>query len=265
MFRKIIKYFSSLEMFVKFQYGLRRRILDTYNKLMYKKIVRTLNNLPKCETSIDEFTNRIPQILEIPSFNNDADYNRHTEVAIVNQANKAIDGIFNLLGSGDIELNPILWHTDFKVGYKWNPGTFYRNYVQEGIDSDSDVKVPRELSRCHHLIKLGLAYRLTNDEKYAATCISQISDWIQNNPLMYSINWGCTMDVAIRAVNWIWALGLVAGSKTLDKEKLEKIRGSLYQHGWFIFRNPEKAPFNNHNHYLSDLAGQIHLGLFSKA
>ena len=53
----------------------------------------------------------------------------------------------------------------------------------------------------------------------------------------------------------------ISGSKTLNKEKLEKIRGSLYQHGWFIFRNPEKEPFNNHNHYLADLAGQIHLGL----
>ena len=173
MFRKIIKYFSSLEMFVKFQYGLRRRILDTYNKLMYKKIVRTLNNLPKCETSIDEFTNRIPQILEIPSFNNDVDYNRHTEVAIVNQANKAIDGIFNLLGSGDIELNPIEWHTDFKTGFKWPPGYFTEIY-QEDIDSDSDVKVPRELSRCHHLLKLGLGIQITNNEKYAATCVSQI-------------------------------------------------------------------------------------------
>ena len=118
-------------------------------------------------------------------------------------------GYITLLGSGDVELNPIDWHTDFKTGFKWSPGTFYKKYMQEDIDTDSDVKVPRELSRAHHLLKLGLAYRLTNDQKYADVCVAQMKNWIDENPLMYSINWGCTMDVAIRAVNWIWTLGLI--------------------------------------------------------
>jgi hypothetical protein len=88
-----------------------------------------------------------------------------------------------------------------------------------------------------------------------------MDNWVDENPLMYSINWGCTMDVAIRAVNWIWTLGLITGSGNLDNKTLKKIKLSLYQHGWFIYRNPEQQQNNNHNHYLADLAGQIHLGL----
>ena len=68
-----------------------------------------------------------------------------------------------------------------------------------------------------------------------------MNNWIDENPLMYSINWGCTMDVAIRAVNWIWTLGLIIGSKELDNKTIEKIKVSLYQHGWFIFAKSRKT------------------------
>ena len=243
---------------MQFQYGFRRRILDLYHRWFHRRIVRQLNNYSNNSFSNDKFIGRVSAMLKIQS---NICIGDTPSDSIINEAKKAFDGIFNLLGSGEVQLKPISWHTDFKTGFKWPPGTFYRNYRQEGIDSDSDVKVPRELSRCHHLLKLGLAYRFTSDEKYREACLSHIISWINDNPLMYSINWGCTMDVAIRAVNWIWALGLISDSNYLDSKTLEKIKGSLYQHGWFIYRNPEKEQLNNHNHYLADLAGQIHLGL----
>lgn len=181
--------------------------------------------------------------------------------AIIAEADKSMINIFDLLGSGPSVLDPLDWHTDFKCGYKWQKGVFYMDYTQESISSDSDVKVPRELSRAHHFLKLGLAYRLTGDSKYAQKIVDQIDHWIEENPLMFSINWGCAMDVAIRAVNWIWALHLIREFWSTDERFSKRVKISLYEHGWFIFRNPEKATYNNHNHYLADLAGQIHLGL----
>ena len=38
--------------------------------------------------------------------------------------------IFNILGSDKIELEPIDWHVDFKSGYRWHPGKFYKDYIQ---------------------------------------------------------------------------------------------------------------------------------------
>lgn len=237
-------------MFVQFQYGLRRRILDSYYKVFRKQIIRNINKHLNNRISNDKFISNTTSILNIPQ---DIFVNENSKDIIICSADKIINGIYSLLGSGNVELNPIEWHTDFKTGFKWPPDSFYRNYKQEDIDSDSDVKVPRELSRSHHLLMLGLAYRLTNDKKYAVSCITQMNDWIDKNPLMYSINWGCTMDVAIRAVNWIWALGLVSGSDALDNKSINRLKTSLYQHGWFIYRNPEKAEVNNSNHYLADL------------
>jgi uncharacterized heparinase superfamily protein len=213
--------------------------IDIDNKVFQNNLVRILPILP-------ELTGLIK--------NEESD-------SILAEAVRSKNKIFNILGSGDIVLDNLDWHTDFKTGFRWESGTFYKKYFQEGIESRSDVKVPRELSRCHHFLKLSIAYRLTRDEKYALLCITQMADWIDKNPLMYSINWGCTMDVSIRAVNWIWALGLISGSQSLESNTLAKIKGSLYQHGWFVYRNPEKAEYNNHNHYLADLSGQIHLGL----
>lgn len=254
-------YTNSFERFVQLLYGLRRRILDSWYRLFHKLIVRKINKYSGDCIHLQDISDRLQNILSIPDILHAEEAEK---IAIVKAAEKTVHGVYSILGLVDAELDPVEWHTDFKSGFRWPPGTFYRKYIQEGIDSDSDVKVPRELSRCHHLIKLGLAYRLTNNPKYAEMCFAQMNNWIDENPLMYSINWGCTMDVAIRAVNWIWTLGLIAGTQISDDERAEKIVSSLYQHGWFIWRNPEKKNYNNGNHYLADLAGQIYLGLLFK-
>lgn len=258
MLRKLASYFSSFERFIHFQYGLRRRMLEFYYKLFSNHIAWKLKK--KCNKSLsnDAFLTRLGMVLKIPD---DVYVGELTKKGIIGEADKTASGIYNILGSGEVKLTYIDWHIDFKSGYLWVPGKFFRKYIQESIDSNSDVKVPRELSRSHHLLNASLAYRITKDEKYARLCIDQIISWINHNPLMYSINWGCTMDVAIRAVNWIWTLGLLSGSQYLTNDKIEKIKVSLYQHGWFIWRNPEKELVYSNNHYLSDLAGQLHLGL----
>ena len=168
---------------------------------------------------------------------------------------------FDILGSGPVTLDPIDWHLDFKSGHRWAPGRFFLEYNQENVTGSADVKVPRELCRSHHMVRLGEAYLLTRDERYAKEIVDGITEWITQNRLMHSINWGCTMDVAIRAVNWTWALGMIRSSNSLTEKIFREITASLYEHGWFIFRHPENGEVNRHNHYLADLSGQIHLGL----
>jgi hypothetical protein len=255
---RIKRYFESFDSFILFVYGLRRRTREYYYQVFQRSIQYNLVKLVKAHISNQEFTSGVNNLLSLPTT---IQVNNQESVGICCDADRTLQGVYNLLGSGDVKLTPINWHTDFKTGFIWPPGTFYKKYRQEGIDTDSDVKLPRELSRCHHLLKTGLAYKLTGKGEYAKITVSQINSWIYENPLMKSINWGCAMDVSIRAVNWIWALGLVNAAKELDDNALESIKVSLYEHGWFIYRNPEKGVENNHNHYLADLSGQIHLGL----
>ncbi len=172
-------------------------------------------------------------------------------------ADQALEHRFNILGSGIVRVDPIDWHTDFKTQFTWRKGIFYKKYSQVDLSNSADIKVVWELSRCHHLIWLGEAYMISHDGKYAKEVVSQIEHWIEENPLMYSINWTCSMEVAIRAVNWIYALNMVISAECINDEFTKKVHKSLYEHGFFIYNNFEKTFPYASNHYAANICGLI--------
>ena len=181
----------------------------------------------------------------------------------ITEADEIRNHIFYLLGSGKVKLGKeIDWHLDFRSGFRWNPQEYYlRTGKHVTLNDPSDVKVPWELSRCQHFVTLGKAYWYTDDEKYAEEFARQIESWIVQNPIELGVNWACTMDVAIRAVNWIWGYYFFCNSKTLTEEFKIKFFKSLFLHGRHIINNLEFGLIRG-NHYLSDIAGLVYLGIF---
>ena len=180
--------------------------------------------------------------------------------AIIAQADDAVAHRFDLLGSGPVTLDDRLpWHQDFKTGRRW-PLQYSWDLDYENLGDSSDVKVPWELSRCQHFTILGLAYRLTGDPRYAHEAASQIDDWISANPWLTGVNWICAMDVALRAVSWIWALYLCDGApRWLDHAFRARFLRALYLHGEYIAGHLETSDVNG-NHYLCDGVGLVFLG-----
>jgi len=180
--------------------------------------------------------------------------------------------VVRLLGVDRVDLAPrttsgestraasLPWHEDVLRGYRWDPTTFYRQVpIPEGR---ADIKVPWELSRCQHFPTLGMAYRATGDARYSGEVVAQIDDWIRSNPPGYGVNWACAMDVAIRAVNWLWAYHLVADADQLSDEVLARLLASLLAHGRHISRNIERYRGGiTTNHTLADYVGLLYLGL----
>lgn len=185
----------------------------------------------------------------------------------INDADEICRHRFDLLGSGKKELDKeIDWHLDFKSGFRWDPKTYYLGsskhvecYLSQGLYAD--VKVPWELSRCQHLATLGKAYWYAHEEKYAREFVSQIEGWITQNPVEFGVNWTCTMDVAIRAVNWIWGYYFLCHSESLTREFRVGFHKSLLEHGRHIINNLEYDAVRG-NHYLSDIVGLVYLGVF---
>lgn len=181
---------------------------------------------------------------------------------VVAIADAALRHEFDFLGSGMKALgSPLPWLDDFKTGRHY--GLQYCKDIQcMELEKPTDVKVPWELSRCQHFTFLGQAYWLTDDERYAEEYRTEIEDWLAANPFAYSVNWACAMDVALRAINWIWGFHFFAGSRACAAPEFRRrlLRG-LFMHGEFIVRHLEKADVNG-NHYLSDAAGLVFLGLF---
>jgi len=149
------------------------------------------------------------------------------------------------------DYEPIDWHIDFKSGYRWNPKTYYKN-IKYGHRLGVDVKVPWELSRFQHLTSLGEAYYLSKNEKYVKEFVNQVSDWIEHNPPKFGVNWKCTMDVAIRACNWLLAWEFFKDSPLISNEFIIKFFKSLLQHGRHIKNNLEYSDTLTSNVIIND-------------
>ncbi len=181
---------------------------------------------------------------------------------LLRRAEEIVAHRFDLLGSGPVELGEeIDWSRDFKSGRCWPQR--YRLLLQGFYFDDSDVKVPWELSRFQHLPLLAAAFRLSGERRFLDEIGAQLDSWIEANPVEIGVNWLCTMDIAIRAANWIAALALCA-EDACREPWAERAAASLLLHGRFIRANLETAEART-NHYLSDIAGLVVVAaLFSR-
>jgi uncharacterized heparinase superfamily protein len=169
---------------------------------------------------------------------------------------------FDLLGSGRVRLGERLpWHTDFKSGRTW-PLRYCHDLEYDELDRPSDAKVPWELSRCQHFVTLGQAYWVTGDERFAREFVAEVTDWVAANPWSYGINWACPMDVALRAISWIWGFYFLADASACQVASFRSLfLRSLYLHAEFLAANLERADING-NHYIVDGVGLVFLGGF---
>lgn len=181
-------------------------------------------------------------------------------VAVIAAADRIRQHEFDLLGSGCVTFGPKLpWHMDFKTGREW-PLQYSPDIDYGELDRPTDVKVPWELSRCQHFTALGQAYWLSGDERYAQEFVDEVDDWIARNPWGHGVNWVCAMDVALRAVSWVWAFYFMGASAACAAPAFRSaFLRALYLHGEHIATHIERSDING-NHYLCDAVGLVFLG-----
>ncbi len=170
------------------------------------------------------------------------------------------DQCWPLLGLGDkIFGAQINWHRDPLSGAIW-PRDYHADINLIRGDG-SDVRALWELNRLPHLITLACAYRMTNDERLSTEFFQQVENWRSQNPYGRGANWNCAMEVALRAMNLLGAFELFRHSQHLDADTLTGMLTMFTQHGKFIRSNLEFSYVATSNHYLSDLAGLVWLGV----
>ncbi len=180
---------------------------------------------------------------------------------ILDEADLVLRNRFQTLGSPVVDLgSTIPWQRDFKSGKEW-PLRRLRKHELLDAGNSSDVKVPWELSRFHQVWWLGKAHWLTGNHAYAEKFGELVSDWIDKNPPGKGVNWPIAMEVSIRAMNWIAGYHFFCESQSFKRDFWVKFVRSLLEHGAFIESHIEYARIN-HNHFLSNVAGLIYLGIF---
>ena len=123
-------------------------------------------------------------------------------------------GQFDLLGYRGLSFESattpggIDWHLDPVHQLRVEQGHWSR--VRYLDASNGDHKIVWELNRHQAWLALGRAYWLTGDERYRNAFIAYLNGWMANNPPLSGVNWASMLELALRAISWVWALHLFA-------------------------------------------------------
>ena len=151
--------------------------------------------------------------------------------ALIERADRAGDMRFDLLGHEGLSFgNPIDWHLEPVSGKRTGLDHWSKiDYLNASVAGDK--KITWELNRHSHFVTLGQAYWLTGDERYSESFVTQASSWMDANPPSRGINWASSLEVAFRAIAWLWAIHLFAGSTKLTPRFALRFLKQLSAHG----------------------------------
>ena len=180
--------------------------------------------------------------------------------AILSTAARAAAGRLDLLGYADLDFGaPIDWHLDPTTGAHAPRVHWSRIDSVRPIDG-GDLKIFWEVQRTAHFVAFGQAYWLTDDHQYAEHFVTQALSWIDENPPGMGIGWAASLDVAFRAISWVWAIHLCAGSRELSPGALARMVKSLIEHGRHIEKYLSHY-FSPNTHLTGEALGLFYLGL----
>jgi len=170
------------------------------------------------------------------------------------------------------EYQPIDWFVDFRSGYRFDP---LRHSLRTPLAPRPgvDIKLPLELGRMQHLLPLAGGYALARAEGMSAEAgrrlgeiRNELLDFLATNPPGFGPNWTFSMDVAIRAANWLMAWDVVTAAGARFDEPFEKaFRDGIYDHGRYILANLEWRRRFRNNHYLANLVGLLFVAAYLPA
>ena len=152
----------------------------------------------------------------------------------------------------EIPLNPGPHKFDHVFGHDFDEALLLK-LCREGPNRGAtgllaDIKLPWEYSRGQPLFT-----NAALGPGQAEYCGAFLNRWLESNGDTNGLNWTCAMEVAIRAVNWIFADILFRGALSRHVGP-EKWAAWLWRHGQVIWRRLE-ARLVSSNHYLADLLG----------
>jgi uncharacterized heparinase superfamily protein len=149
--------------------------------------------------------------------------------------------------------DPIDWNRDHASGVKaplWFASFIdYRDHRVTG-----DAKLVWEPNRHHQFVVLGRAYRATGDIAYAAALVEQLGTWIRQCPFGRGMNWRSPLELAIRLINWVWAVDLILESGLVQGAFHDTLRRVVYLHLRAITRKYSRGSSAN-NHRIGEAAG----------
>jgi hypothetical protein len=180
--------------------------------------------------------------------------------ALVERADRIEAGVFDLLGLRGLSFgSPVDWRLEPLSG-KLSPLIHWSRIGELDAQETGDKKIVWELNRHQHFITLGRAYWLTNDERYARAFGAHAASWMEQNPPKLGLNWLSSLEVAFRAISWLWALHFFKDSPHLTPEVFLRLLKYLYLHARHLetYLSTYSSP---NTHLTGEALGLYYLGL----
>lgn len=186
-------------------------------------------------------------------------FGEKSERFFIGKSEKILDGRFDLLGYLNLNFGEIVdWHLE-PLAKKRSPLKHWKQFDELDTSETGDKKIIWELNRHQHFFTLGVAYWLTKDERYAECFVEHLESWMDQNPPGMGINWFSSLEIAFRAMSWIWAFNFFGNSKCFTPTILKKSLKFLYLHG----RHIEKylsTYYSPNTHLTGEALGLYYLG-----
>jgi Heparinase II/III-like protein/Heparinase II/III N-terminus len=181
------------------------------------------------------------------------------QTRILARADRALVDRFDVLGHEGLSYGtPIDWHLDPIAGRR-APRLHWRRVPYLDASLVGDHKVTWELNRHQHLLTLGQAYWLTDDERYPATAVRHMTAWMDANAPKVGMNWSSSLEVAFRAIAWSWALHLLRGSPVLSPAFVMRALKYLNVHAHHVATHLSTY-FSPNTHLTGEALGLLYVG-----
>ena len=153
----------------------------------------------------------------------------------------------HLLGGYDYGIYKQDWHAGFQTGNKWSRKFSY-SLPYKQCDHIGDARTNWELNRHFQFALLAKNFYATSDLKYYRELQALFDSWRRENPFLKGISWTSVMEVAIRAINWMYTLAFLSQSKNVDKDF--KIRLSVGIRNMIGYVSQHYSRFSSANNHL---------------
>jgi hypothetical protein len=174
------------------------------------------------------------------------------------RAKTVLSGEWSLLGQPVDLRQDVDWHRDPVSGACW-PRTFYADLSLHDGRAKGDVKYVWELGRHQFLVELARGWLFTRNERFAQRARVLIADWIRQNPLYEGVHWASGLEVAMRAISWLWTAATLGAWDAWRDEDLREVAESLADHAVYL-ENHFSFYSSPYNHLIGEATALYLLG-----
>jgi hypothetical protein len=178
------------------------------------------------------------------------------------RADGALAGRFDLLGYQGLSYgDPVDWQRDPVHDRRASAEAHWSRVPYLDAAAVGDHKVTWEVNRQQYLVALGQAWHYTGDDRYARGFAGHVTAWMDANPPKRGINWASSLEVAFRAMSWVWALHLFRGADALTPALYARMVNHLHVHARHLERYLSTY-FSPNTHLTGEALGLVHVGAF---